>query len=744
MEVNSRNYQNFVDSNIDLASSIVLKCDDAARSLNQWVLGYTNIPVDETAPRTWKYYRNICGEYFPSDTVMYVTSLDSLEEIEFSKENLVFHRATKRAYAFGTTYYKELVDTYPDQELLIRGILYPVDMQFALSAYEGQILAYPSNLVEDTEPSLIPKLQAWINGFYRRWHNVQYTNTDSLYLTSMLAVLYAMMPGQIENIRKEACLTHEAHSYHVREYLASHSKLDKYMPYMTRSLAMYFYHNLAFIENNNGRQEIFDALIKRTFTDRNLPIGSFNLMHSTEHMPNESLTPLVVFEKTPMNTISNIDNKDQYSLSEILDIQDKLLPSNYPFRDEEQPKIVESATYTLNPNVPTKLLQSTVIDYADSEKYRFADIVLQHWLWLAKKDLYRAFVSFTIPATGVRVSLSPIDAFTFYAYAFCKGSGYNLPNLPTVVCKRVQRVPPATIASMREVCEKRYISDEWLRMAKATMPPPREMISLEAFRNHCNELFIAANEQYAFTALEEMMTTRAQKESATCRLWSDEKFSLGDYPDQNYADWFASRNLVVKDLNDTQLLEVASVILKEATGANLASTITLKDIQRAMRDIVIELSSYSIQIDLNINTGPVLQAGFTQIRPDAPEYKSSTHMYVTGPQAEPRNIKTYGYSRIVLDLNKYPSMQVVGTRRSHRIQYNLSPVSASLRRKDDNGNPIAAVTYSRRMDLNPSITCNVVLTAENPRNLTIVPGMEKFLELPLEQQLASYVDTWAK
>ena len=744
MEVDSRNYQNFVDSNFDLASSIVLKCDDAARSLNQWVLGNTNIAVDETAPRTWKYYRNICGEYFPSDTVMYITSLDSLMQIEFSKENLEFHRATKRAYAFGTTYYKELVDAYPDQELLIRGILYPVDMATALSAYDGQILAYPTNLVEESEPSLIPKLQAWINGFYRRWHNVQYTNTDSLYLTSMLAILYAMMPGQIENIRKEACLTHEAHSYHVREYLASHSKLDRYMPYMTRSLAMYFYHNLAFIENNNGRQEIFDELIKRTFTERNLPIGSFSLMHSTEHMPGESLTPLVVFEKTPMNTTTNIDNKDQYSLSEILDIEDNLFPANIPFREEEQPKIVEASTYTLNPNVPTKLLQSTVIDYSDSEKYRFADIVFQHWLWLAKNDLYRAFVSFTIPATGVRVSLSPMDAFVFYAYAFCKGSGYDLPNLPTVVCKRVQRLPPATIDSMREVCDTKLITDDWLRMAKATMPPPREMISLEAFYSHCKELFTAANEQYILTSLEEKMTARAQKESATCRLWCDEKFSLAEYPNQNFADWFASRNLVVKDLNNSQLLEVAAVILKEATGANLASTITLKDIQRAMRDIVLELSSYSIQIDLNINTGPVLQAGFTQVRADPPAYKTSNQRYVTIPVAEPKNIKTRGYMRVRWDLNKYPNMRVVGKQAKHFIRFNLSSVKPVLRGRDSNGNVIPAVTYNRRMDITAAFTCHMEQPASNPRNLTIVPGMEKFLALPLEQQLASYVDTWAK
>lgn len=737
-------YQIYIDGIIDLASSVVLKCDDAARSLNQWVLGYTNASFDEHNPRTWKYYMNICGDYFPSDEMMTITSLDSLEEIQFSKQNLEYHRATKKAYAFGTTYYKELVERYPDQEQLIHGILYPADMDEAIDAPEGQILAYPPTLVEDTEPSVIPELQEWINGFRRRWHNVQYTNTDNLYLAGMLAVMYSQMPGAIENIRKNFCLTHEAHSYHVKQYLASHSKLDKYIPYMTRSQAMYFYHNLAFIENNNGRQEIFDELLKRIFTDRNLPMGHFSLMHSTEHMPGESLTPLVVFEKIPLNTPGNIDNKDQYTLPEVLDIQDSLFAPNRPYRNEEQPKIAEAATYTLNPNVPTKLLQSTVIDYTDSEKYRLADVSMQHWLWLSKNDLYKAYVSFVIPANGNRVSLTPLDAFTFYAYAFCRGMGFELDSLPTVVCNRVQRLPLASIESMREVCETKLVSDEWLLSTRALMPPAFSMISREAFSNHCTNLFHAANEQYALTAVEERMTARAQKESAICRLWGDEKFTLGDYPNQGYSEWFADRNLVVKDLTEPQLLEISNIILKEATGVNLGASITLKDIQRYMRDMLIDLSSYSIQIGLNINTGPVLQAGFTQVRLDDLDIATKQHLYLITPTVNPENISTQGSSHIDIDVNEFPTMDVVGRSVSSKSEMGAPSVVIGLATTDEQGNNIAAITYSRRLETRFSYESIVDLQVPNPRNLTIVPGMEKFLALPLEQQLASYVDTWAK
>lgn len=737
-------YQIYLDSIFDLASSIVLKSSETAAALNVWVLAKTNATYDELDPTTWKYYQNLSGQYFMSDVPMTVTSLDSLEEIVFSKENLEFHRATKKAYAFGTTYYKELVEKYPDQEDLIRGILYPVDIQTAIDAVNGQILTYPADLVESTETNLIPQLQDWIYGVYRRWMNVQYQNTDNLYTSAFLGILYGMLPGAIENIRGRATFTHEVHSYHVQQYLASNSRLDRYLPYMTRAQAMYFYHNLSYIENNNGREEMFDELLKHTFTERNLPMAHFEMLHSSEGMPGETLLPTVVFKKNPLNTLSNIDFKDLFTLNEVLDIEDVIAPANVEYRDDEQPKIEETATYTLIPHVPTKLLQSTVIDYTDSEKYRMADITLQHWLWLAHKDVYRAYVNFTIPANGNRLSLSAIDAFCFYAYAFVKGMGFDMDTLPTVYANRVQRIPRATRASLRQVCEPKWVPDSFLDKMISLMPAPHPMISVAAFRDYCTELFHTANEQYLNTCLEEGMTARGQKESAVARCWGDEKFTLGDYPNQNYADWFASRNIVVKDLTQSQLLEISSIILAEATGTTLSSTITLKDIQRAMAGILTDLSSYSIQIGLSINTGPVLDAGFQQIRPDPPDFETSQSVDFLVPAVSPFDIKTQAYQRVVLDMNEFPEFTVESRKSSRRIDFALPYAKITRATRDEFGNPIPFMRIERRIDIGCGISTPVDMTGvSNPRNLTIVPGMEKFLKLPVDVQQASYVDTWA-
>lgn len=729
-------YQIYAASIMNLAGSLVIKSSAAAAGVNEMVYANALTPYDETDPTTWKYYQNICGIYYPSDNAMYITSMDTLEQVLFSKETLQYHRATARAYAFGTTYYKELVARYPDQEQLIRGILYPADMAQAIEAPDGMILAYPQDLVEETEPSFIPRLQEWIYGYLGRWHNVQYGNIDNLYHAAMLGVMYSMLPGAIENIRLGLCRTNEAHSYHVREYLSCNSNLGQFLPYMTRSQAMYFYRNLKYIQAHAGNNELFDELVQKCLTDRNLPLAHFVTQQDTENMPDE-LTPRLSFYKSPLNTPGNIDNRYVYTLDEVLDIQDKIVDGNLKYRDDLQDTAVELSLRALSPNVPTKLLQSTVIDYTDSERFRMADIVLNHWLWLSSQDYYRAYVSFTIPASGLSISLSAKDAFVFYAYALVKGMGYEMDKLPKVVANRVQRLKRVDLAVLQEVVPNELKSDKRLVEFAASVNAPMQIISLEAFRKHCEHLFEVSNSNYHVVAREEGMSTRAYLENASARLWVDAYIDLAEEPNQTYAEWFAARNIVVSDYNQTQLAEIASVILKEAIGANLASTITLKDIQNAMCSIILRLSSYSIQIDRNINTGPVIDVGQTQIRVgEEIKQTSDGAIFVQIPLVQPTEVKAQDKKHIFVIANPFIDYKLSYSQGYSKYGFDLPKIAITkppLGRKSKHVVPIG-VTATARIGPVP----------DNPRGLTIVPGMEHFLSLSLQEQQDTYVDTWAR
>ena len=144
-------YSVYLDSIYALAATTVIKCEDAAVAINN---GVTQLGVAVSAdPTTWRYYLNICGLYHSTNSNITITSLDTLEQIAFTVENLQVHTNTALAYQYGTRYYNDLVSLYPDDQLLILGVLYPADMQKAIHSPDGTILSYPSYLVEEQEYS---------------------------------------------------------------------------------------------------------------------------------------------------------------------------------------------------------------------------------------------------------------------------------------------------------------------------------------------------------------------------------------------------------------------------------------------------------------------------------------------------------------------------------------------------------------------------------------------------------------
>ena len=260
---NDNYYKVYIDNCTQLASTIIIKSQDSVDGLNayahdQFLLNDT-VDVDLNLPNKFKYYLNISGQYHPLDTMMKVVSIDTLQTIDFTLENLLLNPATAVAYQYGSRQYQVLLSQYPNQELLIKGILYPVDINTAINAPDGTILGYPPNLVEDNEYSLISNLQTWINGFKLRWNNVQYGTSDVLYPATALGIMYLNILPAILTFRLQACKTNEAHSFHVRQYLASHNLLNNYIDNMSLEQTLFFYRNISYIERNSGKRAIFDT-----------------------------------------------------------------------------------------------------------------------------------------------------------------------------------------------------------------------------------------------------------------------------------------------------------------------------------------------------------------------------------------------------------------------------------------------------------------------------------------------------
>jgi hypothetical protein len=613
---NQNYYQNYINSVLQLAATIVIKSTDTADGLNQYITDmYGAAAVDTMDPTTWKYYLNVSGEYHPTDTMMTVVSMDTLQVIDFTKENLETNLATAAGYQYGTPAYNELVATYPTQELLILGILYPADIDTAIAAQDGTILAYPPNLIEVNEYSFLLNLQTFIYGYKQRWVNPQFTISDPLYPAVNHGIMYLMLVLEIINIRKAACKTNEAHSYHVQAYLASHQGLDQYLPQMTLSQSLWFYRNICYIERNIGQRQIFDLLLEHIMTERSLPLAEWLMEHDISSMP-ASLVPNITFVRVPLNG-ENDDSNNIIDLDEMLDKEANSARDNTLYQPDYEPTILTEFQNSRSATLMTKAVESDMIDFTNSSPYILPDILLNHWLWLASNGLYSAYVTTTNQQTGESISLSVQDAWTLMWYCYMTSNGIDLSEavIPQMFAMRVQRIPMPTVTDLMSVVDPKYITPNQAQFVIQMNPVINPLVSTEAFYTLCTQICTAANSQLNYVALQEHKDRRAYMNGMIERMYSDNVVYTADVG-QTYQSWFQQRNLNFSTMSNDQLNLTYLDLVKQATGVAQNPTTSVAALQTAMIKMFAQLSSYNIQFLSEINSsnirnvnGPVIRVG---------------------------------------------------------------------------------------------------------------------------------------
>lgn len=648
----SQNYYDlYVQSVIQLAETIVIKSVDTADGLNNYVAKELGGAVDSLNPTTWKYYMNISGEYHPTDTMMSVTSMDTLEQINFTKENLQIHLATAKGYQYGTTSYQDLVSRYPNQEMLILGILYPADIDQAIAATDGTILAYPPNLVENNEYSLIYKLQEWIYGYKERWVNRQFNLSDPLYPYVNHGIMYLLILLQILNIRLAACKTNEAHSYHVRMYLASHLGLDQFLDFMTTKQALWFYRNICYIERNTGQRQIFNLLLEHIMTERSLPMAEYRMAHDISQMPGQ-LDPTVTFVRTPLNLGGNDDSNNVIDLEQMLDKEQNAARDNIAYQGDMEPVILEAMQNSLSSSLMTKVVSSEMIDYSNSSLYTLSDTLLNHWLWLASNGSYQAFVTTTNPQTGEAIPLSVKDAWTLMWYCWMTSNGIDLSEqvIPEMFANRVQRIPTPPVSDLMSVVDPTLVDVSIAQTALSLQPRITPLLSTEAFYQTCVQITQAANMQLNLIAFMEHKDRRAYVQAMVERIYSDNVVYTADVG-QTYQTWFAQRNLNVSTFSNDQLNLMYLDLVKQATGLSLVNSQSLSSLQAAMVAMFERLSSYSIQFTSKINSSPIRNLNGPAIRVGDILGHGSTEVWLPDSTVNPRHRQAHADVEITLDIN---------------------------------------------------------------------------------------------
>lgn len=674
-------YQIYHESVTALAATLVVKDEATCQVINSRLssLGYK---VDESDFTSWKYYLNLSGRYHPTDKLMKVTSMDTHEEIDFTRENMDIHRATWREYQYGSRYYAELISKYPYQDMLIHGILNPVDMAAAIAAPDHSILYYDASLVESRETNLIPKLQEWIHAQFIRWAQEDYRINNSLFIAARLAIIFMAMPGAIKSIRTDNCRTPNVHSYHIRRYLASFGPLDSYYDHMNEFQRLYFYRNIRYIMRNNGKDEIFRELTQNVMTKRHFPVAEYELQQNDGEVATK-FDPEIQYLRTSINDIPSALGLDVKNTRQMLDLQRPLARSNYSEMEYAEEYIPEQAVRSLNSVVETKVLESNVLDLKESEPYTLSEILLNQWIYLADNGKYRSVMTISMPNGGEEYKLTMKEAYIVYQYLFMLRLGVDMVEIPQIMVKRVRRDPLPTFEELRSITTRKNTSDAFIHEALRDNVPLTTYVSVDSFLKTCMDIqkrMLLHRDLYAFR---EDLFQYAEIQLMTNRLYADIRVDMDH--GQNYQAWLRDRGLDFSGYYPAELDEVMMNIINQATGLELRSSMTLKDIQKAMLGIMSQLSSYSVQYIQQINESALVMLDWGHVRWHYLGGSAKHQLRLPTPLAVPLDFYGRANLRETIDLSGV-TIQALDRHASHEMgidlgmDYRLSGLNTFLHR----------------------------------------------------------------
>lgn len=632
---NAQQYEVYLANTIALAKTMIVKHAGVADAINTALTtGSPAYDVNDADPTSWKYYLNLAGQYHESDTLMQVISQDTLQTIDFTVANLAVNTATAVAYAPGGRYYTQLVAQYPTQELLIRGILHPTPMATAINAADGTVLWFDPSLVESNEMSLMLDIQNWMQLFLRRWYVAAYSNTDDLYLATMLGVMFSTLPSVILGLRLKYCHTYQAHSFHITQFLASHGKLDAYVASLTKPQMLWLYRNIRYIQRNAGQTGTFQNLIQNVMTARNLPLSTWNMQHDISQIQT-TLAPSVIFEREALNFVTSEEGVETRDVQAMLAYELNAAPANDDSQTH-QDEVTEQMAWGQFSELTTKVLESSVLDSTDASPYRLSDCLLNHWLYYASLGMYRAVISVPDPTTGDTYTFSMSDAFVVYMYAFGMSNGLltGTEVIPTVYANKVLKRPLPTTTEIANLVDMSVLTAADLQAVFTNAPSiPNQFLSITAFNATVRAIHNYELYQHALFSTQGHLWTRAYLETATLYCYRDYEVVLAP-EGTTFISWFQTRGLDVPSLSTEQLSALSTAIVTAATGADLYVVESLADIQKAMLAIMTQLSSYSVQYLQQINDSPLIVLERPSIRLGDTEASASSLDKVTIPQAQ--------------------------------------------------------------------------------------------------------------
>lgn len=628
---------NYIKDTINLTKSIVIKNDNEAIHYNKYInLKYSSHQIDITDKSTWRYYKQLNCEYHILDTPITLTSLDNGSVIILTKDTLNLHRKTKSELLKFSLFYKELIDKFPEQELYVKSVIaynkYS-NINDIINLEDFSIVSYDSSYIEENENDLIYELQESINNYKNIRLIPYYSLSDNLFLASQYHILYNFMLTKVLSIRLKNAKTLKAHTYHIKNYLASHHFLDEYYNYLTKKQSLFLYRNLLYLDNHSGRNDIFRILIDKLFTDRNISIVNYRYKQINELDDNNNIK--YKFNQKLLNNANLVYSVNDYLLDDIKDKEYNLTegnPNEWTYCHDRIDNKFKNSLFNL---LLTKDLETIIIDNTDTVKYKLIPTIIDYWAYLLKTNRIDFLITIVDPVSNKEIKLNTKDLFKLFIVILFKTNEIQLTEFPDYTIQRVFKETLPDNDYLLNLCfNKYYWYHDTLDEIKANIPAYSYITTSTQCEQYISSIYKLNIGLWLLLTNFDDSTTNGQFELIIDKLNMTETYSFNDETVTNFINRINLENLM--DYSNSTLEMLVYSILNNIYDNKLDFLNKYKYIQQSLIEVFKKFNSYTVQLINNYYSSSPILSGPKDVR-----------FYTS----EDINTKLYHYDFYLLNVN---------------------------------------------------------------------------------------------
>lgn len=270
----------------------------------EYILANDTTEIDGVQIPNQRIYRRL-------DEMIYIQSLDTQQQVPFTKETLAKHPKTAALYRIPNSYYTKLCESYPQYSDLIKSIVYPIQeevwcprhqrMETFETADNFTIFGYDEDMFQENErTSIYTAIKTTLEMVRVRWDVKEFDYEDMFPIVHqgiLWHLLYLAIFGQrILNIR-----TSKVHEFHIWSYLNSKGVGD-YRDVLTLNQALFLYRNINYLLKNKGTQKNFSILIGSLLKPMNVALYSKSIVQNVTRDTSSAITSDV--SRTTTNVIN--------------------------------------------------------------------------------------------------------------------------------------------------------------------------------------------------------------------------------------------------------------------------------------------------------------------------------------------------------------------------------------------------------------------------------------------------------